>query len=207
VFTTYEERLDSDLNWALDEAERFFRGRSFVHKALRRLTARLRQCGIAYALAGDLAYFCHGVRRCEDRFDVVVTAAGLREIGRRLDGWGYVRIGAKGRQVWDDEFRVQISFLVTGEAPGGTPGPVAFPSPESVAVEQAGIALLPLPALIELTLASTLTQGQDLWNLAMVVESIGCLQLPRVFATRLNPYVRPKFEELWDAVHQSPALE
>jgi hypothetical protein len=31
--------------------------------------------------------------------------------------------------------------------------------------------------------------------------------LPRDFAAQLNPYVRPKFEELWDAVEQSPALE
>ena len=84
MIATYEERLDRDLNWALDEAERFFQGRRFVHKALRRLTNRLREGGIEHAFAGDLAYFCHGVCRLADRFDVLVTAAGLEEIRRRL---------------------------------------------------------------------------------------------------------------------------
>jgi hypothetical protein len=208
VITTYEERLDNDLNWALDEAERFFQGRSFLHKALRRLTARLHQCGIAHALAGDMAYFCHGVRRCEDRLDVLVTAAGLNEIGSRLDGWGYVPLGKTGRSVRDDEFRIRISFVVTSEYPGsGTASPVSFPNPESVAVERAGISLLPLPTLIELTLAATMSEPGRFGDLAAVVESIRRLRLPRDFAARLNPYVRPKFDELWDAVQEPSALE
>jgi hypothetical protein len=76
-----------------------------------------------------------------------------------------------------------------------------------VAIDRAGISVLPLPNLVELSLAAAVSQPGRIWHLANVVESIRRFQLTRDFAARLNPYVRPKFEELWDAVQQSPALE
>ncbi|MBO0699579.1 MAG: hypothetical protein J2P46_14380 [Zavarzinella sp.] len=208
MITTYEDRLDRDLYWALDEAERFFRGRSFLHKALRRLTARLRLCGVTHALAGDVAYFCHGVHRVEDRFEILVTEAGLKEITRRSAGWGYRAIGETGRHIWDDECRVRISFHVAGECPGrGALNPVSFPDPESVAIDRAGLSVLPLANLVELSLAAAISEPSRVWHLANVVDSIRRQRLPRDFAAQLNPYVRPKFEELWDALQQVPDLE
>jgi hypothetical protein len=43
--------------------------------------------------------------------------------------------------------------------------------------------------------------------LADVQELIRVLRLPRDFATQLNPFVRAKFEELWDVLHDAGALE
>ncbi|HKB05797.1 MAG TPA: hypothetical protein VKD90_26610, partial [Gemmataceae bacterium] len=59
----------------------------------------------------------------------------------------------------------------------------------------------------ELKLASGISSPGRLRDLSDVQDLIRILRLSRDFATRLNPYVRPKFEELWEAVQQSPDLE
>ena len=41
-------------------------------------------------------------------------------------------------------------------------------------------------------------------DLADVQELIRVLVLPREFAQQLNPFVRAKFEELWQAVASTP---
>ena len=61
------------------------------------------------------------------------------------------------------------------------------------------VALLPLPLLVELKLASGISAPHRLKDLADVIELVRALSLPRDFAASLDASVRPKFEELWDA--------
>ena len=59
---------------------------------------------------------------------------------------------------------------------------------------------------MELKLASG-TAPHRLKDLADAQELIKALSLPRSFAGDLNPYVRQKFYELWDAIASSPRDE
>ncbi len=77
--------------------------------------------------------------------------------------------------------------------------PVAFPDPAQAAVRGERVALLPLPRLIELKLASGMTAPHRLKDLADVLEVIRILQLPAALAAELDPYVREKYRDLWQA--------
>ena len=208
MIETYEQRLNRDLNWALDEGSMHFDESNAVHRALRRITARLTELGIPHAIVGGMAMFFHGFRRFTDDIDILVTRPGLRLAHERLEGLGYVPPFEGSKQLRDAELGVKIEFLVTGEFPGdGKPKPVSFPDPSQVAVELAGLPCVNLPTLIELKLASGLSGAGRLRDLGDVEQLIGVLHLPRDISNQLNPYVRTKFEELWDGVQQSSALE
>jgi hypothetical protein len=77
---------------------------------------------------------------------------------------------------------------------------VAFPEPTSASLEIDGIRYVTLPVLIELKLASGMTNPGRLKDLADVQELIRHLQLEEAFAERLNPYVRATYRELRSAV-------
>ena len=96
---------------------------------------------------------------------------------------------------------VRIEFLVTGGFPGdGKPKPVAFPDPAACAVEIDGVHYLRLPTLIELKLASGMTNPGRLKDLADVQELVRSLGLEAGFASQLHLYVRAKYQELLEAV-------
>ena len=96
-------------------------------------------------------------------------------------------------------------FLVSGEFPGdGRPKPVAFPDPAVVSLEIGGVHFLSLPALLDLKLASGMTNFSRLRDLADVVEFIKVRKLPVEFAEQLNPYVYDKYLELWQGLRDSP---
>jgi hypothetical protein len=65
------------------------------------------------------------------------------------------------------------------------------------------VALLPLPALIELKVASGMTAPHRLKDLADVLEVFRASQLPRDLATTLHSYVREKYLQLWEAAQLS----
>ena len=52
---TYEQRLDSDLDYALREGSMHFEENNAVHKTLRGITSRLNDLGIPYAVVGGMA--------------------------------------------------------------------------------------------------------------------------------------------------------
>src|SRR4051794_2638739 len=87
---TYEVRLAREPRWALAEGSKFFEGKSAVQDTLRKITARLRELGIAYAVVGGMALFNHGFRRFTEDVDLLVTLEGLQEIHRQLEGLGYL---------------------------------------------------------------------------------------------------------------------
>lgn len=54
-----------------------------------------------------------------------------------------------------------------------------------------------LPKLVELKLASGMTNPGRLKDLSDVLELIKVLNLTADFGDQLDPYVRPKFSDLW----------
>jgi hypothetical protein len=194
----YEEALDRAPDQALKEGSMHFEEKSAVHATLRKLAARLDELGVPYAFAGAMALFAHGYRRFTEDVDVLVTPEGLKKIHENLAGLGYVPPFDGSRNLRDAETGVRIEFLVTGGFPGdGKPKPVAFPDPAQAAVVIDGVRYLGVPALVELKLASGMTGGvARMKDLADVVSLIQALHLPLDFSRQVNPYVRPKYEEL-----------
>src|SRR5438552_9884598 len=111
---TYEEKLDRDVRWAFEEGGMHFERESAVHKALRKITKRLDELGIPYAVAGAMAMFFHGYRRFTDDVDLLVTPEGLTQLHQRLEGLGYLPPFPGSKQLRDTENGVKIEFLVTG---------------------------------------------------------------------------------------------
>ena len=197
---TYEQRLDRDRRWALIEGSRFFERQGNVHEALRKITARLDELGIPYAIAGGMALFEHGYRRFTEDIDILVTQRDLKTIHEKLEGRGYLPPFPKAKNLRDTELGVRIEFLVAGQFPGdGKPKPIAFPEPLDVAEPRAGIRCLNLPTLIELKLASGMTDAGRQKDLADVIELVKVLDLAEDFAGKLHSFVREKYVELWTA--------
>jgi hypothetical protein len=95
-----------------------------------------------------------------------------------------------------------------GEFPGdGKPKPISFPNPADASIEIDGIRIVTLEKLIELKLASGITAPHRLRDLADVLELIRIRKLKADFGERLDPYVRAKYLELWDAVAKSPSVQ
>jgi len=179
----------------------FFEQKSGLHLALRKITQRLSELNIPYAVAGGMALFFHGFRRFTEDVDILVTREGLDRLHRELEGLGYVPLFPGSKNLRDAESGVRVEFLVSGDYPGdGKPKPVAFPNPEQAGVERDGIRWLNLPALVELKLASGMTNPGRLKDLADVQELIRLLTLPANFAEQLQPFVQEKYRELWQSV-------
>jgi hypothetical protein len=181
-------------------AGRFFMGEADVQRALEKLTLALDAQHIPYAIIGALALNEIGYQRVTVDVDVLLTADGLSAFKAAHLGRGYVEKFPGSRGLRDPEFGVDIDVVLAGTYPGdGRPKPVAFPDPSDAASRGARIALLPLPTLLELKLASGMTAPHRLKDLADVIEVIRVLTLSREFSTDLHPYVRDKYLELWHA--------
>jgi hypothetical protein len=195
----YRERLDRDPRWALSEGSRHFEEKSAVFVALRKIAHRLEDLGIPYAIVGGMALFKHGLRRFTEDVDILVTKEDLKKIHESLEGLGYLPPHRRSKHLRDTELGVRIEFLTTGEYPGdGKEKPVAFPEPGAVSFEADGIRYISLPKLVELKLASGMTNAGRLKDLSDVLELIKLLNLPAEFSEQLNPYVRAKYSELWN---------
>src|SRR4051812_19167823 len=182
-------------------ASQFFMREDPVFRTLQTITSKLDKIGVSYAVAGGMALVAHGYDRTTADVDILVTPEGLRIVHEKLDGLGYVPPFVGSKHLRDTTTKVKIEFLTTGGFPGdGKPKPVAFPDPASAAIEIDGIRFLQLPKLIELKLASGMTNPGRLKDLADVQELIRVLKLNVDFDQRLDPFVRQKFHELWLAV-------
>jgi hypothetical protein len=202
---TYEQQLDRNLDWALREGSMHFEKESAVHKTLRKIARKLDELGIPYALVGGMAMFFHGYRRFTEDVDILVTPADLQEVHRQLEGLGYVPPFTGSKHLRDAEYGVRVEFLTSGDYPGdGKPKPVSFPDPQEASTEIDGVHCLQLPRLIELKLASGMTNPQRLKDLADVQELIKTLKLPADLVNQLNPFVQGKYKELWEASQSTP---
>ncbi len=207
MLVTYEEKLNRDFDWALREGGMHFKEDSEVHRTLSKLTGRLEELGIDYAVVGGMAMFHHGFRRFTEDVDVLVTQEGLRRIHEGLEGRGYVTPFSGSKNLRDVDTGVRIEFLITGQYPGdGKPKAVAFPNPADVAVTLHGTRCIGLESLITLKIISGTTAGR-LKDLGDVQELIRTLDLPISFKDRLDHSVRESFERLWNQIRQSPTEE
>lgn len=199
---TYEQQLNGNLDWAFREGSMHFEKASAVHKSMEKIARKLEELQISYAIAGGMALFFHGVRRFTEGVDILVTRDGLRQIHEKLEGLGYDPPFQGSKNLRDAETGVKIEFIVTGDYPGdGKPKPVAFPDPAAVGTEISKLRFLILAKLVELKLASGMTnplRGQDLVDVQRLIE-----QLPISFAGQLHPYVQEKFKEIWTMIHSN----
>ena len=185
---------------------RYFTGNADVQQALRRITSRLEELAIPYAVVGGMALVAHGYMRTTEDVALLVTPDGLAAIHAALNGVGYVPPFAGSKQLRDVEANTRIEFLVTGQFPGdGRPKPVAFPDPGAAGVDIHGIRYLALPALVDSKLAPGMTNVGRLRDLADVQELIRLLPLSERFADQLHPYVRETFLQLHRAVSSNPS--
>ena len=180
-------------------------GEAEVQKALQKLVRRLDGQGISYAIIGAMALNEFGYQRTTVGVNVLLTPEGLAAFKASNLGRGYVEKFPGSRGVRDTEHGVDIDIVLAGSYPGdGKPKPVVFPDPATAAERGARVALLPLPVLLELKLASGMTAPHRLKDLADVQEVIRVQRLPRTLASVLDPFVRDKYLELWQAVEDQP---
>ena len=169
-----------------------------VQETIRELAADFAAEGIDYAIIGALALNAHGYARETTDVDVLVTPTGLEQFGRCFIGRGYEQAFANARKTFRNaRTGTQIEFVTSGDFPGdGKPKPVEFPVPTAVA-EQIGPAyFVNLPTLIELKLASGMTQPARRRDLADIQDLIRILGLGVEYADQLHPYVRDAFRML-----------
>ena len=205
---SFEEKMRRGGGAAVQEMCRFFMRDDPVHTSLRRIAERLDKLGIAYAVAGGMSLGVHGYDRATVDVDILVTPEGLRALHEKLTGAGYLPPFSGSRNLRDTETGVSIEFIVSGAFPGdGKPKPVAFPDPATCAIRVDGIAYLSLGVLMELKLSSGMTHPGRLRDLADAQELIRVAGLPREFAETLHPFVRAKYQELWDGAQMNPTAQ
>ena len=188
-----------------EEARRYFMGEGTLNKTLARLSSDLEDRGIDYMVIGAVALLAYGYPRFTEDIDLVMTAEGLQKFHEELVGLGYTPAfpGARKR-LRSTTDNVSIEVMTTGEYPGdGKPKPVSMPTPAEASTEIDGIRFVTLEKLIELKLASGISAPDRLKDLADVQELIKIRKLGADFALKLDPYVRPKYLELEEAVRKS----
>ncbi len=175
-------------------------GVSNVDHALEAVTKLLDEAGIPYCLVGAMALNRYGYRRFTEDIDLLVTREGHAAFKARALGRGYVEKFAGSKSMRDTVNGVAIDFLFSGEFPGdGKPKAVAFPDPAAVGERVGTLSMMPLPRLIELKLASGLSAPHRMKDLTDVLELVRATGLPLELAEKLDPSVREKFRELWEA--------
>src|SRR5439155_12706765 len=168
---TYEQKLASTLDYALDEGSMHFDEKSAVHRTLREITSRLDQLQIPYAIVGAMALFIHGFRRFTEDVDLLVTRESMDQVIQELEGLGYVQPRGTSTKLRDTKTGVRIEFLISGGFPGdGKPKPVVFPDPASDTINVEGLKVLGLPSLINLKLASGISAAHRMKDLVDVQE-------------------------------------
>lgn len=173
-----------------------------VHQALRRLVSTLEADGIPYAVVGAMAMNAHGYRRATTDVDVLLTSEGLAKFKAAHLGLGWVERFPGSKGLRDTVHGVKIDVLLTGDYPGdGKPKSVRFPDP-SVAEQREGFRVLSLRDIVEMKLASGLTNPDRLKDLADVQELIRHAAIPLELSASLDPMVREKFVEIWNATRR-----
>jgi hypothetical protein len=191
------------------EGLRLFMGQGELDQTLARLVRNLEQHGIDYMVVGAIALIAHGYKRFTEDIDLVMTGEALDTFHRELIGLGYAaQFPGARKRLRSTVDGVSIDVITSGEFPGdGKPKPVAVPRPEQASTVIDGVRVVTLEKLIELKLASGMTAPHRLRDLADVQELIKIRRLAADFAERLDPYVRDKYLELWNAVASAPAGE
>lgn len=175
-------------------------GEAEVFQAMRNFAARLDEMGIPYALVGAMALNEHGYKRVTTDVDVLMTRESLAKFKEVWLGRGYLERFPGSRGLRDTELGVKIDVIVTGDYPGdGQPKAVRFPDPAQVAIREDGLSLIPLVNLVEMKLASGMSNLGRAKDIGDVVELIKHAKVPRELGDQLDPSVRDRYFELWEA--------
>jgi hypothetical protein len=191
------------------EGLRYFMREGKLNNALSRLAHDLSKHGIDYVVIGAVALLAHGYPRFTEDIDLIMTEEGLKKFHEELVGLRYLPSfpGAEKR-LRSTIDGIPIEVMTTGEYPGdGKPKPIRIPEPKAVGTEIDGIYFVTLDKLIELKLASGISAPDRLKDLADVQELIRIRKLDQEFAKKLNPYVRDKFLELYQAIINSNSVQ
>ena len=190
ALATFEDRII--------ESGRFHMGTGKVHETLKALAADLDRVGIDYVVVGAMALNAFGFVRETTDVDVLVRGEGLDRFHSEYDGKGYLPSFSGARKTFrNTRTGVAVEFITAGEFPGdGLPKPVAFPNPGDVAIDVNGVKVVKLPVLVELKLASGMTQPARRRDLADVQDLIRTLGLDEDFVELLDPFVRETYMTL-----------
>lgn len=188
----------------LDVAKRadlFFMEKSPIHQTMHRLCKVMSEMNIRFAIAGAMAANAHGHRRTTADVDILIREEDLKRFKDRWIGLGWVNIFEGSKNFRDAVTNVKIDSLLVGQYPGdGLPKPISFPPPEQASqVSDDGLPFITLPTLLELKVASGMTASHRPRDFDDVIQLIRVNQLPDTYGEQLNPYVRQKFSELWQA--------
>ena len=184
-----------------------FEEKGGVQESMRRIAKRLDDLNIPYAIVGGMALYYHGYQRFTTVVDLLVTRENLQRIHDELEGLGYVPPFAGSKHLRDTTTGVKVEFLTTGDYPGdGKPKAIAFPDPVDVRMENNGIWFLSLPALIDLKLASGISNPMRGKDLADIQELISIRNLDESLVPQLHPYVRAKYVEIVELIRNNPVV-
>jgi hypothetical protein len=179
-----------------------------IATVLERLTRRLDEEGIPFALIGALAMRHHGYARHTEDIDLLTTPEGLDAIHERFVGRGLVpRAPGLRKKLRETEHRVDIDVITAGEHAGSADSPVVYPHPSGKAFLHVDGRNVPsLPLLI------TFKIGSGVWghrnkDLGDVQELIKANRLGRAFARKLAAPLRPTFLKLLADVAQERQIE
>ncbi len=194
---------------AYEEGLNFFEGKGMLNETLKKLVGDLEAHGIDYVIIGAIALNQHGYQRFTSDIDLLMTAEGLAKFHDELVGLGYdVKFSGAKKTFRETKRNVPIEIITSGEYPGdGKPKPISFPNPAESFIVIDGVKTLTLEMLINLKLASGMTNAGRLKDLADVQELIKLKQLDAMFADRLHSYVREKFLELQFGASQADGFE
>lgn len=184
-------------------------GEGTLNNTLERLSTDLKEHGIDYMVIGAVALLAYGYPRFTEDIDLVMSPDGLEKFHTELVVLGYAPSFPGARKRFRSTAdNVKIEVMVSGEYPGdGKPKSVSMPIPSTASQDIDGIRFVTLEKLIELKLASGISAGDRLKDLADVQELIKLRQLDADFAQKLDPYVRPKFIELYSAVKSNDSTQ
>jgi hypothetical protein len=182
----------------------FFMKKSPLHGAAEQIARALKALNVDFAIGGALALGVHGFIRATEDVDVLIAPEDLERFKKEWLGHGYLNVRPGGKPVRDTVHGVRIDFMLVGDYPGdGKPKPVVFPQPAAVAVDSDDYPVISLVKLVELKLASGMTAPHRLQDLADVQRLIVARGLPRDFVEELDPYVRAKYDELWQTAQHT----
>ena len=201
---TYEAKMRQSPNYALRESSAHFDHNNAVYRTLHRLTERLDEAKIPYALIDALAMNEHGYERMTTDIDLVMTREGLERFRAEFVGRGYRFAFQGARKTFrDTDTQVKIEIIATGDYPGdGKPKPISFPNPDNAVVVD-GVRVVPFEKLIELKLASGMTAPHRLRDLSDVQDMIRTLGLPLELKNKLDESVCVEYERLWHTVQDA----
>jgi hypothetical protein len=197
------EALAERFEAALGRIGAYFMGSSPVQDAAAQIARLLGELKVDYAIAGALCLAAHGVVRATEDVDVLISREGLEAFKAAWLGRGYVNVRPGGKAVRDCVNSVKVDFLIEGDYPGdGKPKPVKFPPARQAGIDAGRFRIVALKHFVEMKLASGMTAPHRLQDLADVLRLIAVAKLPRELGQDLDPYVRAKYEELWETAQR-----